>query len=224
MRSGSTVQYQLVASLVERTGTGQRVEWVRPDQFEEQRGRYDDRSGWLVFKTHRLTDAMRQEFEDGGAHAVFVYRDLRDAAASLVRKDGRDQVDVRRFVKEQLRNYRQWTSCPRVLVSRYEDMITNLDAEVRRIAAHLGIACDAALVDSIASEHTLDRQRRRIANADPDELRTAGKHVFDRATLLHTDHIQSGFPGGWVETLTDDDLIAIDELAGTWLEDHGYTS
>ena len=36
-RSGSTLQYQIAARLVEQAGLGQRLEWVEPGRFPELR-------------------------------------------------------------------------------------------------------------------------------------------------------------------------------------------
>ena len=58
-RSGSTLQFQLTAHLVELAGLGMRVDWVRAAEFPKLREKYAARGGWKVLKTHACTPAMQ---------------------------------------------------------------------------------------------------------------------------------------------------------------------
>ena len=57
-RSGSTLQYQLTARIVEEEGIGKRVEWVKPADFPVLREKYKDYEGLKVFKSHIYTSEI----------------------------------------------------------------------------------------------------------------------------------------------------------------------
>src|SRR5262245_39428525 len=92
-RSGSTLQFQLTAHLVEGAGLGTRVEWGPSGEFPRVRDARAGQPGWKVFKTHACTPDVRAELDAGRARGVYVYRDVRDVVVSRMRK--RDQTAER---------------------------------------------------------------------------------------------------------------------------------
>jgi hypothetical protein len=224
-RSGSTLQYQIAARLVEQAGLGQRLEWVEPGRFPELRDRYAEVPGLKVFKNHVCTDAMAAEFARGNAVGIYSYRDPRDVFVSNMRKYACsfEVLWCGGFLETSLLNERRWTGLPRVLVSRYETMIGDLPAEVQRIAAHLGVALDAQACRQLAEEHTMEKQRERIAGFGAEALKDgyAGAR-YDPRSMLHTDHIQGGLVGGWRGRLRKGEVALVENAAGGWLRDHGY--
>lgn len=224
-RSGSTLQFQIAARLVEQAGLGKRVEWVEPDRFPELRERYAEVPGLKVFKNHVCTDEMAAEFARGNAVGIYSYRDPRDVFVSNIKKyaSSFEQLWCGGFLETSLWNYRRWTRLPRVLVSRYETMIGDPAAEVQRIAAHLGIALDAQTRLRIAGEYSMEKQRQRIAGFAAGTLKDgyAGAR-YDPESMLHADHIQGGVVGGWRGRLTTGELALIETAAAGWLREHGY--
>jgi len=224
-RSGSTLQFQIAARLVEEAGLGRRVEWVEPLKFPELRAKYADVPGMKVFKNHVCTDAMAAEF-DRGAVGLYSYRDLRDVFVSNMTKYASrfDQFWYAGFLDVTLRNDRRWTGLPRVLVSRYESMVSDLPAEVARIAAHLGIPLDADACLKIADEHSVEKQKRRIERSVEDGALKQGYAGarYDPQSMLHTDHLQGGRVGGWRERLTEREAALLEGAAADWLQAHGY--
>lgn len=225
-RSGSTLQFQITARLVEETGLGRRVEWVPAEEFPQLRQKYADYPGWKVFKHHLCTGEMAAEFYRHNALGVYSFRDLRDVVVSIMRKYGLsfDQLWDGEFLPQTLFHYHRWTTLPRVLVSKYEDMVADLPGEVARIAAHLGIPCDRPRCERIASEYTLQRQRERIEEAKRlGRLRRGLADVlYDPYTNLHTDHIHAGEIGGWAKTLSVGQVALIEDYARDWLVARGY--
>lgn len=225
-RSGSTVQYQIAARLVEQAGLGKRVAWVEPGRFPELRDRYADVPGLKVFKNHVCTDEMAAEFARGTAVGIYSYRDPRDVFVSNMKKysSSFEQLWCGGFLETSLWNYERWTRLPRVLVSRYETMIGDLAAEVERIATHLGIVLDGPACQRIADEYSLEKQRQRIASfgaETPLKDGYAGAR-YDPESMLHTDHIQGGVVGGWQGRLTTGELAQIENATAGWLREHGY--
>jgi hypothetical protein len=225
-RSGSTLQFQIAACLVERAGLGRRVEWVEPGRFPELRDRYADVPGLKVFKHHICTDAMAAEFARGNAVGIYSYRDPRDVFVSNMKKYSTsfEELWCSGFLEMSLWNYRRWTGQPRVLVSRYETMIGDLAGEVARIAAHLQIALDAQDCRRIADEHSMPKQLERIAGFGGEKALRDGYAGarYDPESMLHTDHIQGGVVGGWRGVLRPGERALIENMAADWLRAHGY--
>ncbi len=225
-RSGSTLQFQITARLVEDAGLGKRVEWTKPDRFNRLRRQYAAAAEWKIFKNHNCTEKMEKEFHRQNAMGVYSYRDLRDVYVSTMRKNEVtfEQLWAAKFLEQCLRQYQQWTSLPRVLTSKYETMMADLPGEVARIAAHLGIAADAEKCRQIADEHAIERQKERIEESIREGRLKHGyaKAYFDPDTNLHTNHIHAGEVGGWKGVLSEEQAAKIESLGGDWLAAHGY--
>lgn len=225
-RSGSTLQYNITCHLVESSGKGRRVPWAPARRFRKVRKEFRYERGWKVFKCHAFSEAMGREFERRRAVGIYCYRDIRDAFVSSMRKHEMtfEQMMQDRFVETILRQYQKWTAMPRVLVSRYEEMIADLPFEVARIAAHLGLALEPEACRHIAQEYTMEKQKQRIeaAKAEGRLFHSYANAYVDPVTNLHANHIHSGAIGGWKDVLTDTQVEAIEALAGDWLQEHGY--
>jgi hypothetical protein len=226
-RSGSTLQFQLTARLVEAAGLGRRVEWVRPADFPDLRDQLAAETGWKVFKIHVCTPEMATEFRRDNAMGVYTYRDLRDVLVSMMRKyqQSFDDLIARGFLAHCLEQHQQWTALPHVLTTRYEDMIANLPAEVERLAAHLGIAVSADTCRQLAEEHSIDQQRARIQESTrTGDLREGiiKGMFYNPVTNLHTNHIHEGAVGAWTQILDAAQVERLEAEAGHWLVEHGY--
>jgi len=108
----------------------------------------------FVIKAHsRPTAAFRVLRATGLIRAAYIYRDPRDAMLSAMEygkravQKGRpnafsDLTDFDRaadFMATYVRISEDWTRERGVLVSRYEDLLRNYDAEARRLAEFLGL-------------------------------------------------------------------------------------
>ena len=227
MRSGSTLQYQLAAELVERRGLGRRLGYAAEADFPRVRRAADaGTSGCKVFKAHTCTAEMQSLFGEGRACALYIFRDLRDVALSLMRKYTFTFEDLlaARWLDQVVADGEEWTRLPGVLVSCYEKTVGDLREEVERIAAHLGIAISPAACLELAAAHDLERQRehvrkiqRRKAAEDPQ-----GALFFDERTLLHHDHIRSGAVGEWRRVFTLAQTALLEDRFKGWLLARGY--
>lgn len=222
MRSGSTLQYQIAAQLVEEAGLGRRLDWADPKDFPRVREQFSEDNSWKVFKAHVCTADMIEEFNRDNAMGVYIYRDIRDAFTSHMTKASVDAQSTFRqgFVESCLENYEKWTNLPRTIVSQYEVAMTDLVIEVSRIAQHLGIDISELRASQIANELSLTKQKTRLQAMQSFD--TVGKHRIDSHSLLHSNHIYSGKVGRWQQELTDDEVKQIESKAGQWLIDRGY--
>lgn len=110
---------------------------------------------------------------------------------------------------------------PGVVLLHYGDLCRDLEGQMRRMAAHLGITVPEPTWPLLVEAAGFDQMRNNAADRVPDErlgiMRNPGS--FFRA----------GTTGGWRRVLTDDDLAAYDARVGAlaapelahWLH-HGW--
>lgn len=226
-RSGSTLQYQLTAHLVEMAGRGKRIGWTETFEAAATSDEAAQVEGWKVYKNHNYSDSMGALLRRGEAKGVYVYRDLRDVFVSFMHKQDApfERLWARDILAELVENYDGWTQQPNMLVTCYETMMDDLTGEVVRIAAHLGLALSADEAAAVADEYRVDKQLERI-NAATELLHHPGiKRVgVDKHSLLHENHIseEQGQVGQWKNALTPDQIALIEAKYGDWLLARGY--
>lgn len=196
IRSGSTLQFQLAAAIVEAAEAGERLPWEPEVELERTLELLRGDPGLRVAKAHACSHGLAAWARDG-APVLYVHRDLREVAASLMRKFriGIDELLARRWLDGAVAAYAAWTSMPNVLVRRYAELVADPAAEAVRIHGFLAPWLGERRVPEprlreIGLDHELPRQRQRVANLvarhgrrpDPGEL------LFDPRELLHHDH------------------------------------
>jgi hypothetical protein len=234
-RSASTLQFQIATRLVEETQTGKRVGWIDALRFAEVREAHQHVDGLKVIKVHRFAEPMGEEFRNGNAIGIYSFRDIRDVYASMMQQQQADFATIwnwndRDFINACLDSYRSWTSLPNTLISRYEAIIENIGAEVKRIADHLGIAMSDADCDEIAAGLTIKRQQERInqfreallqRSLDPNDHRKLVDY-HDEANLLHVNHISSAKSGRWQDDLSLQQIGLIEDKVKSWCQINQY--
>lgn len=222
-RSGSTVQYQIAAHLVEQAGRGERITFHKPEAFGEVRAAHDAGHRMLVFKAHGLSDAIRDELRDHGGIVITAHRDIRDVVVSAMRKNNWTFRHIWRIGRLQhwTTRFEEWATVPGAMVSRYDRLSADLAGETIRIAGTLGIPLATGDADRIAADYTADRQRERTAAVQ--EVRQRGEAVtYDPHSLLHHNHIASGAVGGYRTVLRPAEIRAIEDACGAWMDRWGY--
>lgn len=226
MRSGSTLQYQIAKTLVERSERGVGAGSCVPGRFRELIARHEDAGQLHVVKCHRYLPTARGRLRRGEARALYIYRDLRDVVVSMMHKEERSfrQLMDAGFVEQLLEDDAIWSAQPNTLVSVYDDVTADVAAEVERIARFLEIDVALSEVDRIAAEHSLDRQKRRLEGFDfgQEGVAEGRTSLVDPDTLLHHNHVRSGRSGQWSEVLTREQVAEIERIAGPWLVARGY--
>jgi hypothetical protein len=225
-RSGSTLQFQIAATLVEDAGIGKRIEWAKPDLFPHVRDKTADLSGLKVFKSHNCTEEIIAEFEKQNAVGVYIFRDIREVTASYMRKHSArfEAILKAGLIERSLENYHRWTALNGVLISKYEEVVLDLHNEVKRIASHIGVSLPDEHYHRISEDLALDNQIQRIkrfSRTTAKEAR-AGKSIFDPRTLLHLNHITSGTNGNWQNALSQEQIALIESKTANWLLRNGY--
>jgi hypothetical protein len=219
-RSGSTLQYQLAVAVVERAGKGSGIGWIEHARCQELRDA-NSTGEMQVLKMHRFDqlEGTNEAIAEGWATCLYVYRDIRDVAVSLMNKEGISfrQLVLSQYLSTILQEFYNWTSVERILVSQYEALIDDLPQEVLRIASHLSIWLSPEDAQTIADEYTLEKQKKRI-----EALRNQSQE-YDCDRILHANHIHSGASQRWKTHLKPLQIGYLEHMGYNWLRSQNYS-
>ena len=148
--------------IVEDRNVGKGLGWIDSGQFDLLRTEHASENGFLVIKCHSYIEDAKTLSSTGKAKAIYVYRDLRDVVVSMMLKDKTSFWQVMRsgFIQTITEEYKQWTSLNDILVSKYENMVTNLRQETLKIARYMGIELHDTLADKIAQQFTIEKMAK----------------------------------------------------------------
>jgi len=225
IRSGSTVQFQITSAIVEATNRGKRFPYTPEANFAKLH-REAHGHEFAVFKAHLCLPDLAYECLLNGAKVVYSYRDIRDVAASAIRKFAItfDELIKKGWLDQAIDDYYQWTAMPDVLISRYETFHNNLTQETQRISSFLQIPLGDQVMEHIGRDHQLDRQKAKIAQLHSTNIDAVerGDLVFDPRELLHWNHIHEGQVASWKISLTQEQSIYLTDRFSDWLLATGY--
>lgn len=181
--------------------------------------------GPTVIKAHQIGPVALAAIRAGEAKAVCTFRDPRDCVASDIVFLGQGlDASVRRtaFTLEFLQ-YFQMTD--HILLLRYENMMSNRLREIRRIAEHLGISVDDAVVNRVDAETNIEATKKRCKDLrmrPANQVLHIAAHRVDPATHLHENHISNAMIGRWKTELSPEQGCWLTEYFSSWLINLGY--
>ena len=146
------------------------------------------------------------------ARVILMLRDGRDVAMSIAKRTGDLSFGARRWVEDNLVGQRWWDD-PRVLVVKYEDVVAEFDAEMRRVFAFLG----EELVEQAKAFHEKFSNASEKVERPPDS--TEANHVAYRRWQVS----QPLFDGrGRWKAMAPEDKAVVKREAGALLREYGY--
>jgi hypothetical protein len=224
IRSGSTLQYQVVAELVERNQRGRRAGFIDEQNAADALAGARATAGMVVLKTHQLIPELRAAAQQGNARVLYTFRDLRAVAVSAMRKwelPFTHVISRNGWLEVAVRASLEILALPNVCLSRYEDMVNALSSEVDRWAAAIDVKISRSEAGALANEFSLQAQLERVKQIRLQ--RPDGKtDYFDSGSLLHHDHIFDGSIDGWKTQLENWQIRQIERRFGDWLQEHDY--
>ena len=225
IRSGSTLQYQLVSEIIRSKNIGKSLGWTTPQDFQDLYQRENDETKILVVKSHDFIAQATQLSNEGKAKFVYSYRDIRDVIISIAHKYDKSFLGVIRagHIEPALENYEKWNALTPILSSKYEILSKDIKHELVRICEFIDVDLDELELDRIAGEYTIDKQRQRImsTNYGSSGIQSGGL-VYSPETLLYQNHINSGESELWQHVLPRLECGIIESLAESWLLSHDY--
>lgn len=159
---------------------------------------------------------------------IWNYRDPRDALVSLCKLHDMALKDGLHAMGIYLSAERVAAAARGVVHLRYETMVQDAPATIRRLAGCLGSDLDDAAVAQIADEtsperHTQLMQQLRRGTRPGHRITTLRRTLIeDPETLINDRHIQSGASGRWRQELTAEQQAAVAEALGPAARVLGY--
>lgn len=220
-RAGSTLQYNLVSSLVTQTQPSEIIGWIWPEQLKDmgaelQRWAIDPQL--YVIKTHMLPPDIEPMLTNGSAKMCYVYRDIRDVAVSVKRKFKKEGDDLYELLDKAIATYFVVKQLPGVVWQRYEEMMADLYREIDKLSKELNLDASPQVMQQVAQQWSVEgthqaiqqlqrkRQLKIKLRAGLRRLKSeklverlikqynpdfSWDRIYDTKHLLHVDHIAS---------------------------------
>ncbi len=217
-RSGSTLVWQIARLLLDGSPGLRNPRGLSTSEFPAAAANPDD---LLMAKVHFRPALERDDFPQVGAKYLYTFRDPRDVVASLYRKGRAKPGDPERgarnsrlITRRELRGDKFWRSRDSIWVGKYEDFRDDIPTLICDIAAFLGVEVSTDRVREIEREVDLEAQAQRAI--------AAKQHGVDDDLRVTSNHITDGREGAWRDTLTSEELVAIEGESARWLVAHQY--
>jgi hypothetical protein len=205
LRSGSTLQYNLAAAVMERHCSLVRAGFI--GGFADPRvvarlAAMRDSQDWHIVKTHE--PPLEHAFYNGRVRTLFSRRDPRDIAASIRKKWDKPFAEILSDIADMAEIGQQTMALPDALVQEYSDLYENLEGCVAQLGRFLSVPLSPAEVSAIAAEHAVEKVAERLQQRRTNPLFNAlrlisARHRIDPKTQMHDDHISPsrGRDGDW---------------------------
>lgn len=216
IRSGSTLQFNIVWKIVEETQTGRHIH--TNEKGKELLARNWGKDLWLVNKGHTYRDYHVHGIAQGKFKLLLTYRDLRDVMVSTVRFRKKPFEEILPdFHKVTIGREAEWLKqipAKYIYRAKYENFVYDVDNEISRIADFLGIALTAKQHAKVLAHCSLQHNREYVSR-----LNNMCAH-----TRFGPGHIGGVKHGQWQEHLTSAQVQQVMSLPGIkeWMEKEGY--
>jgi hypothetical protein len=239
IRSGSTLQYNLVRNLVEKVEAGRGHGFFNQEaELEDYLTEWSQDEKYHVIKTHAVHSKTADIAATGSARVFYTYRDIRDVAVSAKRAFKiRRQSTLLKALDQAVRNHYQIKSISGVMCQRYEDVTIDMPAAANAMADFLGLETTEAAISEIVEQCSLEKARQISAHVSErwgvtlkllPWLHKAGIRVaaYDKNdTLLHYNHISehAGAIGSWRTQMPKHESDLLTNRYEQWLQEEGYS-
>jgi len=230
-RSGNTWTRFLIANLLDHEN---------PPSFADIEARIPAINLWpdkVLLQSPRPRILKSHEYFDPRyGQVIYIVRDPRDVAVSMYhysikRKEIGDDYPMEHFVRRFIRgefmsdfanwedHLRSWTGTRagrgEFLLLRYEDMQTNLERELAKIAAFLNVS---RTPDDLARSARLSSAERLREL----ERQQSGQWKLTKNTRKDKPFVRSANSGSWKEVLSAESVAEIEHVWGRTMQEFGY--
>ena len=251
IRAGSTLQYNIVRTLIEKLRLGDAHGYYDNEIYKFPESLFIE---WLndeslhVIKMHDLHSKTFNNKNNPRLKICYIYRDIRDVAVSIKNKWGSEEENLLAMLDKAVNIYYDIKKFPDVLWQKYEDMKGNLPQAVKEIATFLDINIEEEVINTVARDCSLENMEKISKSMKlifiekllifmrllmPQKLRSLLSKstvlrrkvaVYDKRTLIHPGHISenAGTIGVWQSALNKHEIYTITKRYKTWLLETGY--
>lgn len=170
-RAGSTLQYNLVCSLVEKMGLGERKGYLSYEQLSERKEeiiQWSESPSLIAFKSHAILPNAAELVEANSMRICYIYRDIRDVAVSMKRTFKIEGEKLWKLLDKATAAYFKLKEIDGVIWQKYEEAIADLSATVKTLAMALNLNPSEGLIAEIAAEWSIENAHKVIANLESD--------------------------------------------------------
>lgn len=235
-RSGSTLQFNMAAALLETKNSSAKVEWRKSSEWSHYVSdllRLADDADPYVVKMHFPPPKVRELAEfNVGIRIVYIHRDVRDVVASMQIKFGHSLPAAIRRVKQSLGVemwLRQIPKVEKVFVQEYEslfrDMACGLDGLANFLESPVSQTYRETLLERFDIDVAYKRSRKKKVSFERARRRLAfllnrSVKFADEELMLHPNHVSEhkGSPGIWREHFSRQELKKIQQELGGRIE------
>ena len=230
LRSGSTLQYNIAAAVLETQCKVQRVGFLGNLADPKLTGRLKSMKladGWAIIKTHDAP--LPVSFYTERVHVLFSYRDVRDIASSISKKWEYPFEKILKDVDMMIKIEQDFSNVPNVLRQSYGLLYRDIAAAAHEIAKYLGICLEPDEAGQIAETLSISSVKSQIECRSKSWLTKLRRKSLlaggvDQKTLIHDDHISvsAGRDGDWVRIFSEDEIELLTVRYSGWLRSHGF--
>lgn len=199
LRSGSTLQYSFVRTLLEITSRGIGAGHAEPSSIDDaQLARWIESDTITVIKMHNIDSRIVSSLAEEKVAVCYIYRDIRHVAASMRRKWNPLWPELIKSLDQAVASFETLTAIPGVLVQRYESVLADQVGSVQQIANHLRIElgqrdldevvrlCSPASVHELASGFTVRQKISHSINSFGQRLPSRIRLALHRSGVVST--------------------------------------
>jgi hypothetical protein len=184
---------------------------------KQRKPRWGDKTPGYATKLRRIHRVLKE------ARFIHMIRDGRDVALSLEQRDAglsTEQV-ARRWRHRINRTRRAAEEVPHYIEVRYEDLITDPEATLRRICEYIELEYDPRMLDYHKRAEGRLSEIERALDAEDGKRGLSAESRVD-AHALTSEPPQADRVGLWRGRMSAEDLAIFEENAGELLTDLGY--
>ena len=162
-RAGSTLQYNLTRSLLERLKVGHGLHFLNTENELRNAALVAKGKGAITaIKTYQY-DLGWLDGTDAKVSKLCIFRDLRDVYSSRKKKRGESLDNFLKQTRKDLEGLNRLSASGEVLWQQYEDVILDLQGATREIATFLGLKAGDDDIATVAKLNTLDAALKEIS-------------------------------------------------------------
>jgi len=150
---------------------------------------------------------------------VFTYRHPLQAIASWREIFGFDLDAALQVMRDALIDMDRYRSAPGTVFVSMQEIIETVEIATTRLAAHLGLTLDKAVLDDIARRTSTERMAeiaRSLTRWPEEALIDVGRSRYDPETHLHLGHITRGLARDYQATLSLEEQALCETALAEW--------